>query len=186
MKNKKAILLFMFVCAGLMSCSQPEESTPSSVDTGAESAAGIAGGDPINNAQQNGLTKFEDVAPLDPANNCALDAINGKPADTVLTVLPGSELTLSGWASDNQNNVPTAVKVLLHSADAVFGIPAKMDFSRPDVAAMHKKSGAENYGFNSTARLDGVPVGEYQLEIAIQTGTAFTSCSFKRKLSVSP
>jgi hypothetical protein len=114
---------------------------------------------------------------------CALDVINGAPANDVTAVKKPAEVALVGWAADAKNLAIPPVIVVLESPTQRYFINASRSLKRPDVAKALKVPALVDAGYAVNATTASVAPGIYAVKV-VQTGTATLLCDTRRKLDI--
>lgn len=122
------------------------------------------------------------ATPATPGGNCALDVVNGA-AETSTAVSSGSDINLSGWVADAQNNVPGDAMLVLTGTTSSYAGSLPTGGDRPDVASALGSDTAQGSGFNAMASLAGIEAGEYVLSV-VHGGATPQSCALNKRLVI--
>jgi len=116
--------------------------------------------------------------------DCNVDKIDGQTAQGMAVDHLGGAV-FTGWAGDHLTHVvPAVVHVVLVGAAAAYWAEGNTGRPRPDVAEARKLPAYARSGFDVSASIDGVPIGDYGIFLAYRTGTEWIKCRTNVRISV--
>lgn len=121
------------------------------------------------------------VSDIPAGGNCALDGVNGEPAESAV-IAAGSQTLFSGWVTDADGEVPSEALLVLESAAKSYSAMLTAGGDRPDVAAALGTEAARLSGYNIIAVL-GIEPGEYEAYIVFGGANAM-KCVLNKQLVV--
>ncbi|MDE1962996.1 MAG: hypothetical protein KGI42_03690 [Xanthomonadaceae bacterium] len=129
------------------------------------------------------FSAYTAAIPATPANaQCALDAINARPAADVAPLAADSDIVFGGWAGNGKGQAAKGFLLVL-KGDQSYSAPIVTNVARADVAKAVSSDGMANSGFNLTVPLTGVAAGTYQAFI-VDSADASNVCDLHRSIVV--
>lgn len=125
------------------------------------------------------VAEYTVTAPATQHSNCAIDAINGRPATDFATDA-GTGATFEGWALNTALLPANGIRIVL-IGDNTYAVEGSTGLDRPDVAAVVGK-GAETSGFRIAVSALEIPRGTYSARIEGADGSF--SCGTQARLVV--
>lgn len=172
-------ILLMALCWMLAACSGKDHAQITAHGTVAPTE-----GAPSDIRKATGLAAFGQVIPPVLTNfQCALDAVNGTPPDSLPAVAVGSAVTFGGWAGDGNGQAARQFDLAFVGARTSYSTAVDTGVERPDVAkALNSKSMAKA-GFNLVVQLTGVVPDTYSLYV-VNPADPTADCDLHRTLTV--
>lgn len=167
---------------GLAACSQSSQPVSQDATAKAASAAPAAVAQtPASPAAA--FTAYAAAIPEAISNKqCAMDTINGQPAQTAASLAANSTATFSGWAGNGSGQAETTFELVLKGAQS-YAAQGTANGARPDVAKALSSDGMVSSGYNLTASLAGVAAGSYTAYI-VSPADPTNACVTQRTITV--
>lgn len=177
-----ATILAAAMAVALSACSSSnQEAAPASAP--AASATTQDGGAATPAAPASKFATYTAAISATPANGqCALDAINTKPASDVTSLAAGSDVVFGGWAGNGKGQAANGFLLVLKGAQS-YSAPIVTEVARADVVKALSSDGMANSGYNLAASLAGVAAGSYQLFIVAPADTT-NACDLHHSITV--
>lgn len=116
--------------------------------------------------------------------SCALDAINGAPAQAAeFTASSAETITFEGWFLSPLRTAPDAFWIFLKGPTS-FRIGAATGVDRQDVAAALGEGVPTNAGFQTTVAAGGLQPGRYEIHLGLDSADGEFICETKHTLTV--
>jgi hypothetical protein len=160
-----AILLVASIALGLAACgkSEPAQSVEADAANPAESAGAQASGD---EAALDAVAFAADTTEtLAAGGGCSLDAVDGAPAGSAMSV--AGEAVLDGWAVAADPAVTGDAVLILVGAENRYAAPVPLSLDRPDVAEALQREDARTSGFKHRASFASVAPGQYAVHVRV-------------------
>lgn len=125
------------------------------------------------------------AASSDATSLCAVDKAYVVKEQPTTTFRTSDTITLSGWILNPKRQAPESFALLLVGESRSYAIQGRAGKNRRDVARVHKSRAAKLSGFQISAELAGVAPGEYGISLVQDTNDKLTTCTTKRRITIS-
>ena len=124
--------------------------------------------------------------PFEGGGKCAIDVVNNRKPEEIITVGRADGMSIEGWAfDDRKNSVPPVAALQLVNGKDYYYVLVNRRGGREDLATAFGRSEFSNAGYVGSFDIAGLPVGQYDILVIQRGKKANLVCPTYHKLVLS-